>query len=215
MKIDFYGHSCFRIKCKDLSILIDPYHSNLGLDLPKIKSDVVLVTHNHDDHNNTKLAGKEALIINGPGEYEVKGTFISGQEAFHDNAQGTERGVITMYLIENEKVKIAHLGDLGQKQLSKKQLEFLEGVDVLLIPVGGVYTINAHDAINIINEIEPRIIIPMHYAVPGLKLPKHLDSIDNFIKEIGLSPEKLNELKVSKDSLPSSELKLIILNRLK
>lgn len=211
MKISYYGHSCFKIKCQDLTLLIDPYDNTIGLKVPKVRADAVLVTHNHHDHNNASVAGKDAIIIKGPGEYEIKGTFIYGKEAFHDNQNGTERGVITMYLIEDEKVRIAHLGDMGQKQLTKDQLEFLDKVDVLLIPVGGEYTINGSEASSIINDIEPRIVIPMHYNTPGLKLSKTLDKVDNFVKEIGLSPENLDELKVTHDNLPSSELRLIIL----
>jgi L-ascorbate metabolism protein UlaG (beta-lactamase superfamily) len=211
MKISSYGHSCFKIKCKDLTLLIDPYDNTIGLKAPKTKADAVLVTHDHRDHNNVGAAGKEAIVINGPGEYEIKGTFIYGKEANHDNKDGVERGVMTMYLIEDEKVRVAHLGDLGQKQLTKDQLEFLDNVDVLLIPVGGEYTINSSEAINIINDIEPRIVIPMHYNVPGLKLSKTLDKVDNFVKEIGLTPENLDELKVTHDSLPSSELRLVTL----
>jgi L-ascorbate metabolism protein UlaG (beta-lactamase superfamily) len=213
MKISSYGHACFKIKCKDLTLLIDPYDNTIGLKTLKAKADVVLTTHNHRDHNHVIVAGKEALVIDGPGEYEVKGTFIYGKEAFHDNKNGEERGVITMYLIEDEKVRIAHLGDLGQKQLTKDQLEFLDNVDVLLIPIGGEYTINGSEATNIINEIEPRIVIPMHYHVPGLKLTKTLEKVDTFIKEIGLNPENLEELKVSHDNLPSSELRLVTLKQ--
>jgi L-ascorbate metabolism protein UlaG (beta-lactamase superfamily) len=213
MKINYLGHSCFKIKCKDLTLLIDPYDNTIGLKVPKVKADVILTTHNHHDHNNISLKDKETIIINGPGEYEIKGTFMYGKEAFHDNKKGEERGIITMYLIEDDKVRIAHLGDLGQKQLSKEQLEFLDKVDVLLIPVGGEYTINGSEAVSIINDIEPRIVIPMHYDIPGLKLSNKLEKVDNFIKELGLTPEKLDELKVNHDNLPSSELRLVILNQ--
>jgi len=213
MKISSYGHSCFKIKCKDLTLLIDPYDDTIGLKVPKVKADVVLTTHNHHDHNNVSIGGKDSIVISGPGEYEVKGTFVYGKEAFHDIKKGEEGGVVTMYLIEEDKVRIAHLGDLGQKQLSKEQLEFLDKVDVLLIPVGGGYTINGSEAISIINEIEPRIVIPMHYDVPGLKLSKKIEKVDDFVKEIGLIPEKLDELKVTHDNLPSSELRLVTLNQ--
>jgi len=128
MKISSYGHACFKIKCKDLTLLIDPYDNTIGLKLPKVKADVILTTHNHHDHNNISVRDKETIIIDGPGEYEVKGTFIYGKEAFHDNKKGEERGIVTMYLIEDDKVRIAHLGDLGQKQLSKEQLELLQGL---------------------------------------------------------------------------------------
>lgn len=211
MKITWYGHSCFKIKCKNFSLLIDPYDKSIGLSIPRIKADIVLITHQHRDHNNVKVVIGKPFIIDSPGEYEVKGAFIYGKEAFHDNKDGAERGVITMYLIEEEKVRIAHLGDLGQKQLTEEQLEFLNNVDVLLIPVGGVYTVNGSEAANLVNEIEPRVVTPMHYKVPGLNL--NIEKVDSFVKEIGLTPEKTDEFKVTADTLPTSELKLVIFNK--
>jgi len=211
MKINHLGHSCFKVRCKDLNILIDPYDNSIGLKMPKVRADIVLVTHHHFDHDNVSVAGKDALIIDGPGEYEAKGVFIYGREAFHDDQEGAALGTVTMYLIEEDKIRLAHLGDLGQKKLTKDQLEFLDNVDILLIPVGGQYTINASEASNIINEIEPRIVIPMHYGFPGLKSGKKLDPVDNFVKEIGLSPEKMDELKITEKTLSANELKLVLL----
>lgn len=211
MKISWYGQSCFKIKCKDVDILIDPYHESTGLKLSKTKTDLVLVTHGHEDHNNIGIATGDPVIINGPGEYEVRDVFIYGKQAYHDDNNGKDRGVITMYLIEEDGLKLAHLGDIGQKRLTDDQLEFLDDVDILLLPVGGKYTINAQEASEILSEVEPRIVVPMHYKMPGLKMD--LDSVDNFVKEIGLNPEKMDELKVTRDSLPSEDLKLVILNK--
>ncbi len=211
MKISWYGQSCFKIKCKNIEIVIDPYDKNLGLKLPKIKADLALVNHDHYDHNNTKELSGNPIIINSPGEYEIKETFIYGQEAYHDNNKGSKLGVITMYLIDDEKVRLAHLSDLGQKELSDKQLDFLDSIDVLLIPIGGKYTLSAPEAVSLIKEIEPRIVIPMHYKISGLK--EDLAGVDEFIKEIGLVPEKTTELKVEQNKLPGGDIKLVILEQ--
>ncbi|HNZ86570.1 MAG TPA: MBL fold metallo-hydrolase [bacterium] len=211
MKISWLGHSCFKIKCKEIDLVIDPYSDSIGIKMPKVKADAVLVTHNHDDHNNISAITGNPLIINGPGEYEMKGTFIYGKRAYHDNKNGLERGAITIYLIEEAGITVAHLGDFNQDDLVDEQMEFLKNVDVLLVPVGGTYSLNSDGAIKIINEIEPRVIIPMHYKCPGVKIS--LDGVDKFINEIGLSPEKLDEFKISKESLPQNDMKLVILNK--
>ena len=211
MKITYLGLSCFKIKCKNIDIIIDPYDNKNGLTLKKTKADVVLVTHNHSNHNNTQDLNSEIKKIQGPGEYEINDTFIRGKETFHDNSNGSERGINTIYKIEDEKISLAHLGDLGQKELSKEQLEFLDNVDILLIPIGGKYTINHKEAIKLINDIEPRVVMPMHYKIPNLKLDIADES--EFVKEIGLSPEKMDEFKVSKNDLPSEDVMLVILNK--
>lgn len=211
MKITWYGQSCFKFKCNNLDIVIDPYDNSLGLKMPKLKADVVLITHDHFDHNNIKAISGNPFKINSPGEYEIKNVFIYGKTAFHDDKHGQERGSITMYVIEEEKLKIAHLSDLGQKKLTEEQLDFLDNVDVLLLPVGGKYTIGTSGAIDLINEIEPRIVIPMHYRIPGIKVD--LDGVEKFVKELGLNPQKEDELKIIYSDLPSNELKLVILNK--
>ncbi len=118
-----------------------------------------------------------------------------------------------MFLIDDEKIRLAHLGDLGQKELSDKQLDFLEDIDILIIPIGGQYTLSPSEASNLIKEIEPRIVIPMHYKIPGLKLD--LRPVDEFIKELNLEPEKSNELKIDPGKLPQEEIKLVILEQQK
>jgi L-ascorbate metabolism protein UlaG (beta-lactamase superfamily) len=211
MKINWLGHSCFRIKGRDADLIIDPYSDSIGIKMPRTKSDAVLVTHNHEDHNNISAITGDPLVINGPGEYEMKGVFIYGKRAYHDNKKGLEKGAITIYLIEEDGIKIAHLGDFNQDSLTEEQLEFLENVDVLLVPVGGPYCLKAEAAVKIINEIEPRVIIPMHYQYPGIKIT--LEPLDKFIKEIGLNPEKMDEFKAVKENLPQDDMKLIILNK--
>src|SRR3989344_1900504 len=142
MTITWYGQSCFRIEAKEGSVLIDPFSKEIGLRPPKIKDDVVLVTHQHSDHNNISEANPEAFIIQNPGEYEKQGIAVRGIASFHDDKQGTERGPNTIYIIKAEEMTICHLGDLGHT-LSDSQIEEIGDVDLVMIPVGGTYTIDA------------------------------------------------------------------------
>ena len=187
-KINWAGQACFQISVSNsrdhsADIVIDPFDEKIGLKVPNFSADIVLVSHDHHDHNNIAGVKGEPFVIKGPGEYEVKGIFIRGIPSFHDDVNGKERGSNTIYIIEAEGLKFCHLGDLGQKQLTDEQLEKIDGVDVLMIPVGGKYTIDSSAAQKIIAEIEPKIIIPMHYALPKLKA--ELDDVSKFLKAMG------------------------------
>ena len=152
----------------------------------------------------------EPFLIEGPGEFEVKGVFIKGISAFHDDSQGKERGRITIYTIETEGMKFCHLGDLGQSQLTDEQLEELGSVDVLMIPIGGTYTISSQEASKIISQIEPKIVIPMHYQLPHLKLK--LDDVKKFLKVMGknsIMPQE--KLQVKQNALPKEGMEIAIL----
>ena len=215
MIITWYGHSCFKIQTRDsgeeVVIYIDPFDKSIGLRPPFGQGHIVLSTHEHYDHNNIKTIKGEPFVIEGPGEYEVKGIRIRGILAYHDSKLGQERGLNTIYVIESEEMRICHLGDLGQSLLSEEQLEALDGVDILMIPVGGIFTISAEQAPKIINQIEPAIVIPMHYKVPKLNIKK-LDGIDRFLKVMGegkITPQ--DKLVIKKKELPSEEAKVIIL----
>jgi len=215
MLIQWFGQSCFRVQTKpgpngEVAVIFDPFDTaKLGLTLPKLTADIVAVTHDHYDHNHTAAISGEYFLVNGPGEYEAKQTFIYGIAGWHDNMGGAERGANTMYLLESEGISVAHLGDIGQQQLDDAQLEYLEGADVLLIPVGGTYTVNAKQACELINQIEPRIVIPMHYKLPGLKI--EIDGVDKFVKELGLTPQHEDKLRLTRKDLPQEETKLVIL----
>ena len=216
MNIIWYGQSCFQIsssqgKNNHVSIIIDPFGGDIGLKLPrKLEADIVLVSHDHFDHNNIKAVSGSPLVIKGPGEYDAKGVFIQGISGYHDNSQGAERGNVTIYIIEAEGLRICHLGDLGQKELSSDQLEKIGEVDILMIPVGGVYTIDADEAIKIMAQVEPKITIPMHYQIPKLKIK--LGGIDKFLKALGMkSLEPLPKLSIKKKDISSEEAKIIVL----
>lgn len=209
MTLNWFGQSCFRLEGKDASLLVDPFSREIGLRPPKIKDQIVLVTHEHYDHNNLDEAEKDTMIIRNPGEYESKGIYVQGIASFHDKVQGAERGPNTIYLIKWEDMTICHLGDLGQEKLEDHQLDLIGAVDVLLIPVGGKYTLNYKEAVGVIGQIEPKIIIPMHYKVPGLNID--IEPADKFIKEMGLTPETTDKFKISKKALPQEETKLVVL----
>lgn len=209
MTITWYGQSCFRLESKDVSLLIDPFSPEIGLKPPKIKDNIVLVSHQHYDHNNIEGMPEESFLIKGPGEYEVKGVFIRGIQSFHDKSQGQERGLNTIYVIKMEDMVLAHLGDFGEGRLSEEQIEKIGDVDVLMIPIGGVYTINYKEAVEAISQIEPKIIIPMHYKIQGSK--SDIDGPEKFLKEISLTPEKVEKsYKIQKKNLPAEEMKLVL-----
>ena len=209
MTIIWYGQSCFKIQEKEITLVTDPYDKSIGLRPPSIHADIVTVSHQHFDHNNVKAIKGKPFIIDSPGEYETKGVEILGIQTFHDKKEGKERGLNTVYVIKINNLFICHLGDLGHL-LSDKQIEKINGVDILLIPVGGVYTINASEAVKVIDIIGPKIVIPMHYKIP--KLTINLNRIDKFYKEMGISKANLEErLVVKKKNLPLEETKIFFL----
>ena len=215
MQVIWKGQSFFQIliqrgKESVVKIAIDPYDEQIGLKPPTLEADILLISHSHYNHNNIKAVSGNPFIIEGPGEYEIKGIFIQGISSFHDNVQGKERGENTIYTLESEGIKICHLGDLGQKELTDEQLEKIGAIDILMIPVGGIYTISAKEAAKIISQVEPKIVIPMHYHIPKLKIK--LEGLDKFLKMMGVkAPEVSKKLSVSQRNLPSEGMKIIVL----
>lgn len=215
MQIIWRGHSCFQIitsisKDSQVSLVIDPFNEGLGLKVPDLSADIVLLTHDHEDHNNLKAVKGSPFVIDGPGEYEIKGVYIQGIPAFHDNNFGKDRGRVTIYTIESEEMRICHLGDFGQKELFPEQVEDIGEVDVLLAPVGGNYTMGSQEAPKIIGQIEPKIVIPMHYLLPKINLK--LEGLDKFLKAMGQkAPDSLPKLTIKKKDLTGEETKIVVL----
>ncbi len=212
MEIIWYGHACFKIKGKEGSIVIDPYDPDMmGLKLPKdLSADIAIKTHDHPDHNNLKLVTGAQLQIQGPGEYEVKGLAISGISVFHDTKEGAERGRNTIYNMNVDGVNIVHCGDLGHT-LTEDQIAEIGNCDILLIPVGSVFTIDAHTASEVVSQLEPKIVIPMHYGTSESKV--ELEPIEKFLKEMGAeNTEAINKLTTTKDKLPD-ELQVVVLSK--
>jgi len=214
MEIIWHGHSFFEIKSKEnknqVEIAIDPFSDEIGLKVPKVEADILLISHDHYDHNNKSAISGNYFLIDQPGEYEVKGVFVKAIKSFHDKVEGKERGENLIFTIETEDLKVCHMGDFGQKELEEKQIEEIGEVDVLMIPVGGIYTISAKEAVKILEQLEPKITIPMHYSLPKLKIK--LDSVDKFLKSLGIkSLEPIKKLSIKKEDLSPEEAKVVLL----
>lgn len=213
MEITHLGHAAFKIKGKNVTIVTDPFNPQmLGIKFPKVEADVVTISHGHEDHNFKSMLPGQPIIVNGPGEYEIKGVKIIGVAAYHDSSKGSERGKNTIYRILVDGVSIVHCGDLGHK-LDDNQLEMLEGANILMIPVGGFYTIDGRQASEVVSQINPTIVIPMHYNTPNLdqKIFSKLTDAGPFLKEMGkegIAP--LPKLVVTKDKLPVEPMVVVL-----
>jgi len=202
MEISWLGHSCFRIKGSQGVIITDPYSPDLGYSLDKPTANIVTVSHQHPGHSYVPGVGGEPRLITRPGEYEIGGILILGIITFHDGEGGAKSGKNTVYIIEVDDIAICHLGDLGHV-LTGEQIEEIGNVDVLLLPVGGVSTINAPLAAEVVRQLEPKIVVPMHYKTPALV--RKLEPVDRFLKEIGVKEITAQpKLSVSKSSLPEN-----------
>ena len=209
MIITWYGQACFRIQSGKTTIVIDPFDKSVGLTPPKGEAGVVLITHDHKDHNNVKAIGGEPFVIDGPGEYEKSGVKVTGVQSFHDDKKGSERGINTMYVVTMEGIRVGHFGDLGQFELTDQQKEALGEIDILMVPVGGVFTIDGERAASIVNSIAPKIVIPMHYKIPGLTIK--LANADQFLKEFGYEGKAVEKFTIKKNDLPQERMEVIVM----
>jgi L-ascorbate metabolism protein UlaG (beta-lactamase superfamily) len=213
MIITWQGHSCFKIQDKigpdGVTVVTDPFDKKIGLKVPNFEADIITVSHQHDDHNNVGALRGQPFIINSPGEYDRRGVLVEGIDSYHDEKKGDGRGSNIIFRIELDDISIVHLGDLGHS-LDNFQLEKLAGTDILLVPVGGKYTIDAEQAVSVISQIEPRIVIPMHYKVKDLDMD--IEGVDKFVKALGLAPIYEEKLKLSKRDLPQEDMELVILS---
>ncbi len=208
MEISWYGLSCFRLRSRALTVIADPYDESIGLSLPRMRAQVVTVSHQAPGHNNAAAVRSPEHVFDGPGEYEVNGVFIQGVPTFHKGPVG-QRQRSTAFVYHFPDLIVAHLGDIGVLP-RREQIELLSEADVLLLPVGSGDTLDAARAVEIVTALEPRVVIPMHYAQPGLRL--QLDSVDKFIKEMGVpKPEPLPSLKLSNSKLTGEETEVILL----
>jgi L-ascorbate metabolism protein UlaG (beta-lactamase superfamily) len=210
VEITYIGHSAFKIKGKNLSLVVDPYGPKIGYKFPKQTCEVVLTTHDHFDHANLAGVSGQRLHIDGPGEYEVGGVFITGIPTFHDKKNGEDRGINTIYLIDIDGFSILHLGDLGHA-LSQEAISKLTDIDILLIPVGGKYTLDAEAAAKVVSSVEPGIVVPMHYNTKDLTGVTELEGVEKFLDEMGTDDNvrKLTGLKLSSSSDVPEETEVI------
>jgi len=205
MELTWHGLSCFRLSGRgQASIVTDPYDDSLGLPPLKVRGDVVTISHDAKGHNYVDGVSGRRHAISGPGEYEIGNVFITGISTVVQ--EGETQNVL--FLFDYGNVTIAHLGDMA-KVPTQTQTEALEQVDVLLVPVGGGNSLNAAKAAELVSMLEPSIVIPMHYNIPGLKID--LEDVDRFLKEMGINdPGEESSLKLGGSSLPE-ETSVILL----
>lgn len=211
MEIKYLGHASFLIKTKDAKLVTDPYDSSIGMNFPKTEADVVTVSHQHADHNNLKGVSGNPLVIDWPGEFEKKGIRVFGYRWYHDDKKGEERGENILYKFEAEELSLLHCGDLG----SIPPDEFLDSmgtIDILMVPTGGFYTIDAPTAVKLVEKIEPSIVIPMHYNHDKLNQSTFgkLSSLGEFLKQMGVESTLVDKLTVKKDDV-GDEIKVVTL----
>jgi L-ascorbate metabolism protein UlaG (beta-lactamase superfamily) len=220
MDIIYLGHSSFKITGKTGTVVTDPFDPQItGMRFPNVSADIVTVSHDHKDHNFVEGVTAETVdgaprmkVIDGPGEYEVKGISILGFASFHDDKEGAERGNNTIYVIEIDGLRIAHLGDLGHT-LSDNAITEIGNIDVLLVPVGGQFTIGPEDAVKVTRAIEPSFVIPMHYKPVGKasEMFDALSTVEAFTTALGATAETMKKLSIKQGPLTGEEMKLVVL----
>lgn len=207
MEITWLGHSCFQLRGKNVILITDPAtpqqeDAAVPSPLSKVNASIVTVSHNHPGHNYVQGVGGNPRAIRGPGEYEISDVLITGVASYHDDEHGKKLGRNTIYIIHMDDLVICHLGDLGHV-LPEELLEEVADADVLLLPIGGGNSINATQAAEIISQVEPRVVIPMHYH------PEKTDGIPEqlhkFCREMGVETiEPQPKFTVTKNSLPAA-----------
>jgi L-ascorbate metabolism protein UlaG (beta-lactamase superfamily) len=213
MEISWFGHACFQLRGKNVTLITDPFspqadplHGDASR-LGKISASIITISHDHPGHNNAVGVGGNARVVRGPGEYEISDVLITGVASYHDNERGKRFGRNTIYLIHIDDVVICHLGDLGHT-LQEEQLEEVADADILLLPIGGQHTLNVAQAAEVISQVEPRIVIPMHYLASAEDQPNLLDK---FCREMGIeSVQSQPKLTIARTTLPA-ETQVIIL----
>src|SRR3972149_4788359 len=168
MEITWLGHSCFRLRGREAAVVTDPCPPSTGYSIGRLNADIVTVSHAHEHHAYLRAIAGTPVVLEGPGEYEVPGAFVTGIATYHDDKKGAVRGRNIAFVIEMEEVRVCHLGDLGHTP-TPEQVEEMSGVGVLLIPVGGHTTIDAATAAEVVNIIEPAIVVPMHYRTAAVQ----------------------------------------------
>ena len=216
MEISYLGHASFKIKAKSGTIVTDPYGELVGWRMPAVSADIVTLSHAHDDHNNAGVVAgtskaSKPFLISEPGEYEIEGISIFGYRTWHDEKGGEERGENNIFVLQAEDIRILHLGDLGH-QLSEKLIDELNGIDILMIPVGGVYTLNVQEAIKVIEAIDPLYVLPMHYRTERHDQKEFggLQTAQEFVSAYGHTSRTVKSLVVSKISLPQDVTEVIV-----
>ncbi len=193
MRIKWLGHSCFKI-CSEFNILIDPYDESLTYTFDPGEVNIILESHQHSDHCAHDRVSGDPAIVKTPGEHLFNKVRIFGVGSFHDEDKGTKRGTNIIFKIETEGFTVVHMGDLGQA-LDHKQVEQLQDIDVLMIPVGGTYTIDYKAAVETVKRLNPKIVLPMHYKTEFCPYP--IDGYSRFTERLGWEIRKLSVLEIN------------------
>lgn len=206
MKIKWLGHASFLIETQEKRIITDPFDEKTGYQVLPQAVDIATISHEHWDHNAVHVLLGNPQVIRGPGNFDLNGISIKGIHSFHDKNQGKNRGSNTMYKISSEGINLLHLGDLGQI-LTSDQLKDLDNVDILLIPVGGNYTIDAGDALTVVKQINPRIVVPMHFKTPHVTI--NLAPVEAFTCQFDRCVKK-SQLELNKEDLNQEPLVIVL-----
>lgn len=210
MKIKWFGHACFGLTSQDgIRLVTDPFDGSIGYEVPRTEADIVTVSHDHYDHNYVEALVGEPIVVKTTEKRSIKGIQIYGVETFHDKERGEKRGGNIVFVFEIDGIQVCHLGDLGHV-LTKEQVNKIGPVDVLLVPVGGTFTINACEALEVVSQLKPKLIIPMHFKTPDVNLP--IDGVEKFLEK-SMGGEKLdkNFIEITADEL-TDEPKTIVLD---
>lgn len=205
MELIWHGLSCFRLIERYLATVVtDPYHAELGLPRLAVDADVVTVSHDAPGHNNTAAISGYEYALTGPGEYEIGNVFITGIATAQDGSSPPN----VLFMFDYNGIIIAHLGDMARVP-TQTQIEALEEIHVLLVPVGGGNSLNAAQAAELVSMLEPNIVVPMHYRIPNLELV--LDDVDRFLNEMGVTdPTEEQSLQLSSSNL-AEETEVVLL----
>lgn len=206
MEITWYGRSCFRLKGKDATVITDPCPPSTGFVAGKHDVDLLTISHDHPDHAYTRSISA-GLTLTRPGEYEFRDLLVTGVRSFHDGERGAQRGENMIFAVEIDGIHICHLGDLGHL-LTDEQLSELGSVDVLLVPVGGETTLSPAEAAEVVAQLSPKLVIPMHYSVDGGS--GDLAGPEKFLHEMASEPIRQPKAQVTPSSLPD-ETQLVLL----
>ena len=201
LQIRWHGHSCWEVS-NDKTLVTDPHDGkSIGIPAPNVTGDIILVSHNHYDHNSVKSVEKEGskIILDGR-KRTIDSVEIRGIDSYHDEVGGAKRGSNIMFKFTIDGIKFCHLGDLGH-EIDSETVEKIGEVDVLFVPIGGTFTVDDKQAWNVIKAIKPKIVIPMHYKIGGLSLS--ISGIDGFLERNNYKVIPVgNEIEIDKEDLP-------------
>lgn len=210
-ELTWLGHACFRLRGREAVVVFDPIDRPGGVDLSRLRADIVTISHAHPRHSHRAGLSGSCTVIDGPGEYEIKEVFITGVRTDHDDAKGTVAGANTVYVVHLEDLIFCHLGDLGHA-LSSEQLEQIGSVDILMVPAGG-RPLSVARAAEVISQLEPGLVVPMHYATEAAPVAE-LDTIEKFGREMGLNDFTTRDrLTVRRSDIPEATQIVVLSDR--